>query len=55
MTVGGVVVLLAVAGLLFLIIAGYNTLASFFRFQPRGSFELDGPQDRQVPRVAFGS
>ena len=32
-----------------------NVIASFFQFHPRGYFELDSPQDRRVPRVAFGS
>jgi len=32
-----------------------NFIASFFRFHPRGYFELDSPRERQAPRVAFGS
>jgi len=32
-----------------------NVIASFFQFHPRGYFELDSPQERQAPRVAFGS
>src|SRR5881296_2830610 len=32
-----------------------NFVASFFQFHPRGYFELDSPQERQAPRVAFGS
>ena len=32
-----------------------NLIASFFRFLPRNYFELDRPEDRQVPRVSFGS
>lgn len=32
-----------------------NVLASFFRFAKRSYFELDRQQDRQAPRVAFGS
>jgi LemA protein len=32
-----------------------NLVASFFRFLPRHYFELDRPEDRQVPRVSFGS
>ena len=32
-----------------------NVLASFFRFAKRAYFELDRQQDRQTPRVAFGS
>ena len=32
-----------------------NVLASFFRFAKRSYFELDSQQDRQAPRVAFGS
>jgi len=27
----------------------------FFRFAKRQYFELDRPEERQVPRVAFGS
>jgi len=30
-----------------------NVIASFFRFTPRDYFELDRPEDRQVPRVSF--
>ena len=30
-----------------------NVIASFFRFVPRDYFELDRPEDRQVPRVSF--
>ena len=32
-----------------------NLIASFFRFTTRHYFELDRPEDRQVPRVSFGS
>jgi LemA protein len=32
-----------------------NFVASFFRFAKRQYFELDSPQERQAPRVAFGS
>src|SRR5204862_5653879 len=32
-----------------------NFIAPFFRFHPRGYFELDSPRERQAPRVAFGS
>src|SRR5438552_8512108 len=32
-----------------------NQIANFFRFAKRGYFELDRPEDRQVPRVSFGS
>ena len=32
-----------------------NQIALFFRFPKRTYFELDRPEDRQVPRVAFGS
>jgi LemA protein len=32
-----------------------NVLAGFFRFGRRGYFELDRPEDRQAPRVSFGS
>ena len=32
-----------------------NFVASFFRFVKRAYFELDRPEDRQVPRVSFGS
>jgi LemA protein len=32
-----------------------NLIASFFSFLPRDYFELDRPEDRQVPRVSFGS
>jgi LemA protein len=32
-----------------------NLVASFFRFVKRAYFELDRPDDRQVPRVTFGS
>ncbi len=31
-----------------------NLVASFFRFAKRGYFELERPEDRQVPRVSFG-
>jgi len=31
-----------------------NVIASFFRFVKRAYFELDRPEDRQVPRVTFG-
>jgi LemA protein len=32
-----------------------NLIAGFFRFLKRQYFELDRPEDRQVPRVSFGS
>jgi LemA protein len=32
-----------------------NVIASFFRFARRAYFELERPEDRQVPRVTFGS
>lgn len=32
-----------------------NFVASTFRFARRAYFELDRPEDRQVPRVSFGS
>ena len=32
-----------------------NLIASFGRFAKRQYFELDRPEDRQVPRVSFGS
>jgi len=32
-----------------------NFVASFFRFVKRAYFELDRPEERQVPRVSFGS
>jgi len=32
-----------------------NLIASFFRFAKRAYFELERPEDRQVPRVSFGS
>jgi LemA protein len=32
-----------------------NMIASFFRFARRAYFELERPEDRQVPRVSFGS
>jgi LemA protein len=32
-----------------------NVVASFFRFVKRAYFEPDRPEDRQVPRVSFGS
>jgi LemA protein len=32
-----------------------NFIATFFRFARRAYFELDRPEDRQVPRVSFGS
>jgi LemA protein len=31
-----------------------NMVASFFRFVKRAYFELDGAEDRRVPRVSFG-
>jgi LemA protein len=31
-----------------------NLVAAFFRFARRGYFELERPEDRQVPRVSFG-
>jgi len=32
-----------------------NQIALFFRFAKRAYFELERPEDRQVPRVSFGS
>jgi LemA protein len=32
-----------------------NLVASFFRFARRAYFELERPEERQVPRVSFGS
>jgi LemA protein len=32
-----------------------NVVAGFFQFRPRGYFELERPDDRQVPKVSFGS
>jgi LemA protein len=32
-----------------------NLVASFGRFLKRQYFELERPEDRQVPRVSFGS
>jgi LemA protein len=32
-----------------------NFVATFFRFARRAYFELERPEDRQVPRVSFGS
>jgi len=32
-----------------------NQIALFFRFAKREYFELDRPEERQVPRVALGS
>jgi len=32
-----------------------NVVAGFFRFARRAYFELDRPEDRQAPRVSFGS
>jgi LemA protein len=32
-----------------------NVIASSFRFVKRAYFELERPEDRQVPRVSFGS
>jgi hypothetical protein len=29
-------------------------VAGFFRFKPHACFELDGPEDRQAPKVSFG-
>jgi len=31
-----------------------NLVAGFFQYHPRAYFELDRPEDRQVPRVSFG-
>ena len=31
-----------------------NLVAGFFQFRPRAYFELDRPDDRQVPKVSFG-
>ena len=31
-----------------------NLVAGFFQFRPHAFFELDRPEDRQVPRVSFG-
>ena len=32
-----------------------NFVASTFQFKRREFFELDRPEDRQVPRVSFGT
>jgi len=32
-----------------------NLVAGFFQFRPRSSFELDRPEERQVPTVSFGA
>jgi LemA protein len=32
-----------------------NLVAGFFQFRPRAYFELDRPDERQVPKVSFGS
>jgi LemA protein len=32
-----------------------NFVAGLFQFKKRGFFELDRPEDRQVPRVSFGA
>ena len=29
-------------------------VAGFFQFKPHAYFELDRPEDRQVPKVSFG-
>ena len=31
-----------------------NLIAGFFQFKPHGYFELDHPEERQVPKVSFG-
>ena len=31
-----------------------NLVAGFFRFRPHAFFELDRPEERQVPKVSFG-
>lgn len=31
-----------------------NLIAGFFQFKPHGYFELDRPEERQVPKVSFG-
>jgi LemA protein len=31
-----------------------NMVAGFFQFKPRAYFELDRPDERQVPKVSFG-
>ncbi len=31
-----------------------NLVAGFFQFRPHAYFELDHPEDRQVPKVSFG-
>jgi LemA protein len=31
-----------------------NIVAGFFQFKPRAYFELDRPDERQVPKVSFG-
>lgn len=31
-----------------------NLVAGFFQFRPHAFFELDRPEDRQVPKVSFG-
>ena len=31
-----------------------NLVAGFFQFRPHAYFELDRPEDRQVPKVSFG-
>jgi len=31
-----------------------NLVAGFFQFRPQAYFELDRPEERQVPRVSFG-
>jgi LemA protein len=32
-----------------------NLVAGFFQFRPHAYFELDRPDERQVPKVSFGS
>ncbi len=32
-----------------------NLVAGFFQFRPHAYFELDRPDERQVPQVSFGS
>jgi LemA protein len=32
-----------------------NLVAGFFQFRPHAYFELDRPEERQVPKVSFGS
>ena len=32
-----------------------NLVAGFFQFRPHAYFELERPDERQVPKVSFGS